>query len=163
VGSRWLGAGAVAQARAGRPAPAAGGPALRHGVAPDRRISIEDDAMRHGRKSRTQRVDGYKRHVLRDLDPEVVRAVAITRANVPEARATDALTADLARQDVVLRELHIDRAYLSSTLVRERPPDLAIFCKAWPVRPPGDRFAKTAFRPNWDRRTIRCPHEVTRW
>ena len=39
-------------------------PALRHGVAKDRRISIEDGDMRHGRKSRSVLVDGYKRHVL---------------------------------------------------------------------------------------------------
>jgi Transposase domain (DUF772) len=48
--------------------------ALRQGVAPDRRISVEDPDMRHGRKSRTQRVDGYKRHVLRDLDSGLVVA-----------------------------------------------------------------------------------------
>jgi hypothetical protein len=41
---------------------------LRKGVAKDRRISIEDAQMRHGRKSRSVRVDGYKRHVLHDLD-----------------------------------------------------------------------------------------------
>ena len=32
-----------------------------------------------------------------------------------------------------LSELHIDRAYLSSALVRDRGPYLAIFCKAWRV------------------------------
>jgi hypothetical protein len=37
------------------------------GVARDRRISVEDAEMRHGRKSRSVRVDGYKRHVLHDL------------------------------------------------------------------------------------------------
>lgn len=55
-----------------------GSPKLRRGVAKDRRISIEDAEMRHGRKSRNQRVDGYKRHVLKDLDIGVVRAVGIT-------------------------------------------------------------------------------------
>jgi hypothetical protein len=38
------------------------------GIAKDRRISIEDAEMRHGRKSCSVRVDGYKRHVLHDLD-----------------------------------------------------------------------------------------------
>ncbi len=42
-------------------------PALRRGVAKDRRISVEDPHMRHGRKSRSVLFDGYKRHVLRDL------------------------------------------------------------------------------------------------
>jgi hypothetical protein len=41
---------------------------LRQGVAEDRRMSVEDGEMRHGRKSRSLLIDGYKRHVLRDLD-----------------------------------------------------------------------------------------------
>ena len=52
------------------------------GVAKDRRISVEDGQMRHGRKSRSVRVDGYKRHVLHDLDTGLIRAVGITPANV---------------------------------------------------------------------------------
>jgi transposase len=67
-------------------------PSLRRGVVKDRRISVEDSQMRHGRKSRSVLFDGYKRHVLLDLD-----AAGLT-----------------------LAELHIDRAYLSSSLVRDR-------------------------------------------
>src|SRR5829696_2051717 len=134
-----------------------GRPSIRRGVARERRISIEDAEMRHGRKSRSHRVDGYKRHVLRDLDAGLIRAVGLTPANVPEAEVTEAIIADLDRQPVHLDELHIDRAYLSSTPVRERPADLAIFCKAWPVRN-GDRFPKTAFMLDWEQRTIRCPN-----
>lgn len=137
-----------------------GAPRLRCGVARDRRISVEDPEMRHGRKSRSQRVDGYKRHALRDLDLGVVRAVALTAANEPEAAATTSVVADLAHQRAVLSELHIDRGYLASALVRDRPPDLTIFCKAWPVRN-GDRFPKTAFTLDWDSRTIRCPANQT--
>jgi len=134
-----------------------GTPTVRRGVAQDRRISVEDAEMRHGRKSRSLRVDGYKRHVLRDLDSGLIRAVGVTPANAPEASVTVAIVADLDHQAARLDELHIDRAYLGSTLVRERPADLALFCKAWPVRN-GDRFPKTAFALDWDGRTIRCPN-----
>jgi transposase len=113
------------------------------GVAKDRRISIEDAEMRHGRKSRSVRVDGYKRHVLHDLDSGLIRAVGITPANVPEASVTREISADLERQSVTLKELHIDRAYLSSHLVRERSDELEIYCKAWSVRE-GKRFSKQA-------------------
>ena len=133
---------------------------LRRGVAANRRISIEDPAMRHGRKSQTTRVDGYKRHVLRDLDSGLVRAGGITAANAPEAAVTDAIAADLAAQHVTLGELHIDRASLSSRLVRERPAELAVYCKAWPVRP-GPTFATSAFCLDWEQGTIRCPGGVT--
>lgn len=132
---------------------------LRQGVAKDRRISVEEAEMRHGRKSRSQRVDGYKRHVLRDLDSKLICAVGVTAANAPEASVTDHIVADLVAQGITLKELHIDRAYLSSPLVRERTADLEIYCKAWPVRN-GDRFPKTAFHLDWERLRIHCPNDV---
>jgi Transposase DDE domain/Transposase domain (DUF772) len=136
----------------------AGAAVLREGVAKDRRISIEDAQMRHGRKSRSVRVDGYKRHVLRDLDSGLVRAVGITPANVAEATVTEAIAADLRSQQVTLGELHIDRAYLSSSLVRDRSADLQVYGKAWPVRN-GSRFPKTAFELDWQRQFLRCPNQ----
>jgi hypothetical protein len=126
------------------------------GVAKERRISVEDGQMRHGRKSRSVRVDGYKRHVLHDLDTGLIRAVGMTPANAPEASVTEAISADLDRQQVTLNELHIDRAYLSSHLVRERSDDLQLYCKAWPVHQ-GPHFHKQAFALDWERQIIRCP------
>ncbi|HEX2186648.1 MAG TPA: IS1182 family transposase [Chloroflexota bacterium] len=136
-----------------------GTPVLRQGVAPDRRISLEDGEMRHGRKSRSHLIDGFKRHVVRDLDSRLVPAVGLTAANVPEAAVGEAIRADLAAQTITLAELHIDRAYLSSVLVQERPADLAIYCKAWPVHN-GTHFPKTAFVLDWEQGTIRCPNQV---
>jgi transposase len=97
-----------------------GAATLRRGVARDRRISVEDGQMRHGRKSRSVLFDGYKRHVLRDLDTGLVPAVGITAANAPEASVADAITADLEAAGRTLAELHIDRAYLASALIRDR-------------------------------------------
>jgi hypothetical protein len=137
-------------------ASAAGTPTLRDGVAPDRRISSEDGQMRHGRKSCSQLIDGYKRHVLRDLDSGLIAAVGVTPANLPEAPVTDSISLDLQVQRLTLRELHIDRAYLSSHLVRERDDDLLICCKAWPVHNE-PHIAKTAFVLDWNQHQIRCP------
>ena len=136
-------------------------PALRRGVAKDRRISVEDAQMRHGRKSRSVLFDGYKRHVLRDLDTGLVPAVGITPANAPEASVTGAITADLDAAGRHLSELHIDRAYLSSALVRDRGPDLAIFCKAWRVRNTGGRFAKDQFTLDFAAGQLTCPAGVS--
>jgi hypothetical protein len=55
-------------------------PSLRRGAARDRRVSIEDSLMRDGRKSCSVLFDGYKRHVLRDLDTGLIPAVGITPA-----------------------------------------------------------------------------------
>jgi hypothetical protein len=129
------------------------------GVAKDRRISIEDPQMRHGRKTRSVRIDGYKRHVLTDLDTELVPAVGVTAANVAEAEVAEQIKADLDAQGVRLGELDIDRAYLSSSLVRDRDPELAVFCKAFPVRN-GPRFAKPAFTLDFDQGLLTCPNGV---
>ncbi len=139
---------------------ASGAATLRDGVAADRRISVEDGEMRHGRKSRSRLIDGYKRHVLRDLDSGLIPAVGVTAANVPEASVTDSIVADLAAQQLTVREWHIDRAYLTSRVVRERTDDVLIYCKAWPVQN-GPYFPKTAFHLDWERQEIRCPNEVT--
>ena len=135
-------------------------PALRRGVAKDRRISVEDPDMRHGRKSRSVLFDGYKRHVLRDLDTGLIPAVGITAANVPEAAVTGDIGTGLAAAGRTLPELHIDRAYLSSALVRDRGPDLAIFCKAWRVRNTGGRFAKDQFSIDFAAGRLTCPAGV---
>ncbi len=135
-------------------------PALRRGVAKDRRISVEDADMRHGRKSRSALFDGYKRHVLRDLDTGLIPAVGITAANVPEAAVTSDIQTDLEAAGRTLAELHIDRAYLSSALVRDRGPDLAIFCKAWRVRNTGGRFAKDQFSLDFAAGQLTCPAGV---
>jgi hypothetical protein len=137
-----------------------GTPTLRQGVAADRRISLEDEQMRHGRTSRRRLIDGYTRHVLRDLDHGLVAAVGVTAANVPEAAVGTAIQADLAAQGRTLAEVHLDRAYLSCVLVRERPPERAIDCKAWPVHH-GPHFPKTAFVVDWEHGTLRCPNQVS--
>jgi transposase len=129
-------------------------------VAKDRRISIEDAQMRHGRKTKSVRIDGYKRHVLTDLDTLLVPAVGVTAANVPEAQVAEQITADLDAQDLTLGELDIDRAYLTSSLVTDRDPDLQVLCKAFPVRN-GPRFAKTAFTLDFDQGLLTCPNNLT--
>jgi transposase len=136
-------------------------PALRRGVARDRRVSVEDGQMRHGRKTRSVLFDGYKRHVLRDLDTGLVPAVGITAANAPEASVTGDITAGLEAAGWQLSELHIDRAYLSSALVRDRGPDLQIFCKAWRVRNSGGRFAKDQFTLDFAAGQLTCPAGVS--
>jgi Transposase DDE domain len=71
---------------------------------------------------------------------------------------TKEISADLEQQAVSLKELHIDRAYLSSHLVRERNDELEIYCKAWPVRI-SKHFHKQAFVLDWEQQIIRCPVE----
>jgi hypothetical protein len=78
----------------------------------------------------------------------------------PRRHCTDAIAIDLKFQKVKGVELHIDRAYLSSSLVQNRTDELTVYCKAWQVRN-GKRFTKTAFTLDWDNQTICCPNQVT--
>ncbi len=133
-----------------------GTPTLRHGVAAERRISIEEAERRHGRQSRSLLVDGYTRHVLRDLDARRMVAVGVTPANTPEASVTAAIETDVAVQQCTLRALHSDRASLASQLVQQRTETLAMFCKAWPVRQ-GPYLPKSAFQLDGERHALRCP------
>jgi hypothetical protein len=54
------------------PDPGGGGVKIREGVAEDRRVSVEDPEIRHGRKSKTKRFNGYKRHIATDLDSGLI-------------------------------------------------------------------------------------------
>ena len=87
-------------------------------------------------------------------------AVGITPANAPEASVTGDITTDLDAAGLTLAELHIDRAYLSSALVRDRGPDLAIFCKAWQVRNTTGRFPKDQFSLDFAAGQLTCPAGV---
>src|SRR5262245_42084625 len=75
-----------------------GGMKIKQEVAEDRRISIEDQEMRHGRKTKSKRFDGYKRHLAIDLDTLLILAVAVLPANRPEEEAAPSLVADISAQ-----------------------------------------------------------------
>ena len=52
---------------------------IRQGVAEDRRVWVADPEMRHGRKSKSQRFNGFKRYLAADVDRGLILACAITR------------------------------------------------------------------------------------
>lgn len=96
-----------------------GGVQIRQGVATDRRVSIEDAEMRHGRKSKSKRFNGYKQHVGTNLDNELVIACAVTPANRPEEDAAIELEEDLVRLELFPDVLLIDRGYINSVLTAD--------------------------------------------
>lgn len=88
-----------------------GGPAIRQGVASDRVVSVVDPDMRHGRKSSSRRVDGYKAHVLTDHDNELILGVATTAANCPDGPEAAGLIGGARHAGVAVREVLGDTAY----------------------------------------------------
>jgi len=139
------------------PDPSGGGLKIREGVAPDRRVSVEDREMRHGRKSKSKRFNGYKRHIATDLDSDLILAGAITPANRPEEEAAPELQRDIEQMGCGITELNIDRGYIASPLVAEvLGAGGQVVCKPWVARN-GKSFAKGDFKLNLRKLTITCP------
>jgi len=137
---------------------------IRQGVAPDRRVSIEDKEMRHGRKSKSKRFNGFKRHLSRDLRSGLILACAITPANRPEEEAADPLEQDLKHLfggEPPIASLYIDRAYINAPLVDHvLESGGEIICRPWQARN-GALFTKADFKINVRDRTITCPANKT--
>jgi hypothetical protein len=136
-----------------------GGVQIRQGVAPDRRISIEDAEMRHGRKSKTKRFDGYKEHIACDLTLRAILACAVTPANRPEEEGAVPIKQDIERQGLSISELYIDRAYVNSPVVDEvRQGGGEVFSKPWAQRARSpELFSKLDFKLDLRAKTITCP------
>jgi hypothetical protein len=139
------------------PDPNGGGMKIREGVVEDRRVSVEDSEMRHGRKSKTKRFNGYKRHIASDLDSNLILSAAITPANRPEEEAAPELQRDIALQGLEIAELYIDRGYVASPLIDQiLGAGGDVLCKPWVARN-GKSFTKAAFKLNLRELTITCP------
>lgn len=144
------------------PDPDEGGRRIIEGTAKDRQISVSDPEMRHGRKSRNKRIDGYKRHVVRDLDVDgLICATKATPANRPDREAAAALFERVEAQGLEVDEAHFDRAYVSADAVETRQDaGMHVITKPHPVTN-GARFSKTDFSFDFRRRTATCPAKVT--
>jgi len=134
-----------------------GGRKIREGVAPERQISICDPEMRHGRKSETERIDGYKEYVARDLDHDLTLAACVLPANVPEAKGADKLRSQVEAHGAV-SSLYVDRAFLASAWVGElsRVRLDAVICRPLVAHNRG-LFTKQDFVVDLASGTVRCP------
>ena len=142
------------------PDPTSGQRRIRRGVAPDRQPSIGDPAMRHGRKTKVRTFTGFKRHVVKLVDADVIVDAVVRPANEPEhvtlAQVLPAVTAHGP-----LDELFIDRGYLASPAIADlHAAGVAIRAKAWTSRN-GDRFPKHAFAIDLAAGRITCPAAQT--
>ncbi len=140
------------------PEPPGGTPRIRKGVAEDRRVSVEDPDMRHGRKSKSKRFNGFKSHIAMDMDTDLILACAVMPANRPEEEGVPLLRDDLAIPSHDIRELFIDRGYIASADVRAMADaGRTVVCKPW-AQPNGRFFPKSAFLIDIRRKVITCPN-----
>jgi hypothetical protein len=95
-----------------------GGKRIKKHVAPDRRISIEDKDMRHGRKSSSKTFNGFKEHFAVDLDSNVTREVVVRPANEPEHAVVELLAEELEKAPGLL-QLDVDLGYMASPRIAQ--------------------------------------------
>jgi hypothetical protein len=140
------------------PEPPGGKPRIRKGVAEDRRVSVEDAEMRHGRKSSSKVFNGFKSHIAMDMDSNLILACAVLPANRPEQEGVPPLRDDLAIPSYEIGELFIDRGYIASADVRAMADARRrVVCKPWAQRA-GQFLPKSAFLINFRRKVITCPN-----
>src|SRR5215468_9960600 len=135
-----------------------GGPGdkrIKKHVAPDRRISIEDADMRHGRKSSAKTFNGFKEHFVLDLDSHVTREVVVRPANEPEHEAVELLVETLEKPPGLL-QLDIDLGYMASPRMTQwAEQGVYIIARPWPQG--GTRFTKDDFTFDFVHGQVTCP------
>lgn len=130
-----------------------------------RRLSVVDPAMRHGRKSSRQKVDGYQAHVsIQRGDgtrPRLVTGVTVTSGNTPDGDQTVAVLQErTALTGTPPRILWGDTAYGGAPTrkaVADAAPDVRLEAPVPPAGARNGRFPKTAFPINCAAQTVTCP------
>ena len=142
------------------PDPTTGQRRILRGVAKGRQPSLGDPEMRHGRKSRSRPFTGYKRHVVKVLEPDLIVEAVARPANEPEHTILATLTTAVA-QHGLLTELWMDRGYLASPEIPAlHARGVAVHAKPWMTRN-GERFPKHAFAIRLADRVVECPAHQT--
>ncbi len=139
------------------PDPSGNGTRIKQGVAKDRRISVTDPDMRHGRKSKSKTIKGYKRHIAVDIDSDLIVACANTPANQHDSIAAPFLKADIEQQNLKIGKLYIDHQYQTSPVIDEIVKlGGEVICRPRVVTN-GEYFPKSYFGINIRDRVITCP------
>jgi hypothetical protein len=132
-----------------------GGKRIKKHVAPDRRISIEDKDMRHGRKSSSKTFNGFKEHFAVDLESNVTREVVVRPANEPEHAVVELLAEELEKAPGLL-QLDVDLGYMASPRIAQwAAQGVYIIARPWPQS--GPLFTKHDFTLDFTGMQVTCP------
>lgn len=133
-----------------------GGAKVKRGVAKERQISISDDEMRHGRKSSSRTINGYKQHIAIDMDNKLILATCVRPANEPEHEAAAVLKPQIEQWGEV-EEYQVDRGYLAADWTKKLfESGKTVVCKPWTPAKTG-RFSKNDFQIDLEKQMVTCP------
>jgi hypothetical protein len=133
-----------------------GGSRIIKGTAADRRISISDKDMRHGRKSSARTINGFKQHIAIDLENKLILATCLRPANEPEHKASEWLKPKVLRYGSV-EEISIDRGYLAADWTLDLyKQGKNVIAKPWTPASKG-KYSKKAFKIDLASAQVTCP------
>jgi hypothetical protein len=143
-------------------------------AAGDRLISMTDPDMRHGRKSASVLIAGYKAQVVASLLWGFILLTKVFRANQHDGENLPQLLAALNRMGLRPRKVIGDHAYgtvANHAHVAQRNAQGLVPAQELVARMPrpqnGGRFTKDQFQVDLEQRTVTCPagHQcaMTRW
>ena len=137
-----------------------GGNRIKQEVSPDRRISITDGDMRHGRKSSARTINGFKQHIAIDMNTKLILATSVRPANEPEHKASELLKPKIESYGKV-KELSIDRGYLAADWTKELFENgHRVIAKPWTPAAKKE-FSKKFFKIDLERGHVTCPENET--
>ncbi|MBE4583365.1 DDE transposase, partial [Vibrio navarrensis] len=138
------------------PDPDGNGPKVKEGSVPDRQISISDSTMRHGRKSSSRTISGFKQHIAVDLDNKLILATCVRPANEPEYKASEYLKPKVNAYGEV-KQIQIDRGYLAAHWTTELyEAGKEVVAKPW-TPPSKSALSKNAFQIDLVEGSVMCP------
>ena len=142
-----------------------GSPQIGDGTAPDRIISVTDPQMRHGRKSKSQRFDGFKALTVTDESSELILDIADIPASGSEgAQMLPAVGRVEAKAQVTVERVIGDGAFGSGELraaCDHYKEDRAIDLVAPMAQAQDAEVAKSAFDIDLKAATATCPQGHT--
>jgi transposase len=132
-------------------------PRLRRGTANDRILSVHDPEMRHGRKSESQRFDGYKIHAAAASEAPLLTAIEVSPGGDQDGKLAPALV-DQQSEQLRPKRLLGDSAYGDSATREQMALRAVEVIATVPERPaPAGRFGKHDFAVDLDAGTVTCP------
>jgi hypothetical protein len=91
---------------------------MKRGVAKHRVISVTDPDMRHGHKTSSSRVDGYKSHIM--TDGNFVTSVIVTPANKTDSEPFLDVMDQCEENGIQFRKVIGDSAYSNWPIIEEK-------------------------------------------
>lgn len=130
---------------------------IARGTAAGRVISITDPQARHGRKSKSKTITGFKTHVVGTIQSQFVTGIAITDAATPDAAPTQQLLAQAQEAGLGPSEAVADLAYGTGANVRACGEQGVKLRTKMPRLPNTGRLTKRDFTIDLGNDSATCP------